>query len=130
MKQGTGKREQEIALSNRLDTLKPVLGLARGKMIGSEPLFAFAVIAKALIKCTHNKIAVLGVELFEERPEGYRTERISAYEVPWKCQPWREFVESNNILATEFARKYPAGDGYYYVLTASLEQEFPGIISQ
>lgn len=109
------------------ETLDPVLGLAHGRTIGGEPAFTFPDVLDALSVCTAHEVAVLGVELFTARLEGYRTEGISTYEVQLKQQPWYDFVVQNNSLAAEFVRQNQGGDDHFYLLTASGEQEYPGL---
>jgi hypothetical protein len=106
------------------ETLEPVLGLAHGKTIGGEPAFTFPEVLDVLSCCTKCDIAVLGIELFTARPEGYRNEGMSTYEVQLAGQSWHDFVLQNNGFAADFARRNRGGDDYFYLLTASREQEF------
>jgi hypothetical protein len=115
-------------MTSNLETLEPVLGLAHGRTIGGEPAFTFPDVLDVLALCTKHEIAVLGVELFKVSPEGYRTEGISTYEVQLGEQPWREFVVLNNSLAAEFVKQNHGGDDHFYLLTASQQREFSGLV--
>jgi hypothetical protein len=112
------------------ESLTPVLGLASGRTIGGEPTFTFPEVLDAIALCTHHEIAVLGLELFQVRPTGYHTERISPYAVQLKGHTWREFVALNNSLAAEFVRQNQSGDDHFYLITASTQQEYPSLISK
>jgi hypothetical protein len=112
------------------ESLTPVLGLASGRTIGGEPTFTFPEVLDAIALCTHHEIVVLGLELFQVCPTGYHTEKISPYEVQLKGQTWREFVALNNSLAAEFVRQNQSGDDHFYLLTASTQEEYPGLISR
>ena len=114
---------------NNLRTLSAVLPFAHGRTIGGEPAFLFPEIFDVLALCTKHGVAVLGIELFKVDPDGYSTEGISDYEVLLRNQSWHEFVLKNNSLASDFATMNPAGDDHFYLLTASLESEYPDLAS-
>ena len=114
---------------DNLQTLGAVLPLAHGTTIGGEPAFVFPEILDALALCTKHRIAVLGVELFKATANGYLTEGISVYDIPLKDQSWPEFVARNNNLATDFVRNNQGGDDHFYLLTASLQAEYPSLQS-
>jgi hypothetical protein len=114
-------------MTTNLETLAPVLSLAHGQTAGGEPSFTFPDVLQAISLCTANRIAILGVELFEAQSDGYNTEAMSAYEVRLAGQSWQDFVNLNNHLADEFIRHNPRGDGHFYLLTASQESEFSNL---
>ncbi len=117
-------------MMENLQTLKAVLPYAHGKTIGGEPAFVCPEVMDVLALCTKHEIAVLGVELFKARTDGYSTEGISVYDIPLRDQSWAEFVAQNNSLALEFVKNNQGGDDHFYLLTASLQAEYPSLQSQ
>jgi hypothetical protein len=112
-------------MMDNLQTLGAVLPLAHGKTIGGEPAFVFPEVLDVLALCTKHEIAVLGLDLFKANPDGYSTEGISVYEIQRGDQSWPEFVARNNSLAADFVKQNKGGDDHFYLLTASLEVEYP-----
>jgi hypothetical protein len=99
--------------------------------VGDEPTFAFPEVLEVVKLCSANQIAVLGVELFLVKPDGYYASGCSAYELyekqRWsvvRLTEWPEYVRYNNALAEEFTRRNPLGDDHVYVLTTSSWREF------
>jgi hypothetical protein len=116
-------------MNTNLETLGPVLQMAHGKTIGGEPAFTFPVIFDVLTLCTRNEIAVLGVELFKTVSSGYSTEAMSEYDLQLGERSWPEFVVINNQAASDFISQHPGGDDHFYLLTASLQGEFPSLVA-
>jgi hypothetical protein len=116
-------------MNTNSDTLAPVLKMAHGRTIGGEPAFTFPVILDVLALCTRNEVAVLGVELFKTVASGYSTEAMSEYELQLAERSWPEFVLLNNQAAADFVNQHPGGDDHFYLLTASLQGEFPGLVA-
>ncbi len=109
--------------------LPTVTTAASGKMDNGELFFTFPEVRGIIRLCTTKQIAILGLELFEVRPEGYYTKNLSGYEQqmnegPEKLEGWPEYVRMNNSLADEFVRTNPSGDDHVYVLTTSSWREF------
>ena len=117
-------------MTDKVETLKPVLGMAHGRTIGGEPAFTYPDVLDVLAICTRHAIAVLGVEVFKAQPRGvYQTEGISTYEVQIGELAWPQFVNLNNSLAAEFVRENPTGDDHFSLLTASGDGEFSSLAS-
>ena len=96
---------------------------------GDELTFTFPEVLGVIRLCTVNEIAVLGVELFQIRPDGYHTKNLSVYDQqmtrdPDQTQEWAGYAEQNNSLAAEFVCLNPTGDDHVFVLTASSWREF------
>jgi hypothetical protein len=67
-------------MPNDLETIKEICQMAAGKC-GEELYFRPGEIQYVLASCTKNKIAVLGVEIFEVSPEGFVSKHFSAYDL-------------------------------------------------
>ena len=98
-------------------------------MDDGELSFTFPEVLEIIRLCTTNQIAVLGVELFQVRPEGYCWKELSGYDQqmnrgPNNIEGWPDYVRTNNSLAEEFVRLNPIGDEHVYVLTTSSWREF------
>lgn len=107
-----------------------IAALATGAT-GNELTFTFPEVLEAIKLCTSAQIAVLGVELFKIRAEGYYTENLSVYDLqpemkrgPENKEVWPDYVRMNNAFAEEFIRQNPAGDEHVYILTTSSWDEF------
>jgi len=114
-------------MGNQSESLDAIRHLAQGRQIGSEAMFTYSAALEALTVCSQNGVAVLGVELFRERPDGYLTESISTYERHLEGVTWSDFVQANNALAAEFIRRNPGESGQFYVFTAASEREFSNL---
>jgi hypothetical protein len=91
--------------------------------------FTFPEVSEVIMRCTENEIVVLGVEIFEVRPTGYLTKKLSEYDQhmgsgPKQRDGWADYVKINNRLAEEFVRLNPTGDDHVYVLTTASWREF------
>jgi len=96
--------------------------------------FTFPEVLDVIRMCTGNDIAVLGVDVFEVRADGYLTKQLSAYSYGQKAQQelddklrdqgWSSYVGASNELAGRFVREHPTGDDHVYVLTTSSWREF------
>lgn len=109
--------------------LLPGIADMASSTIGEELAFTFPEVLEAIRLCTENEIAVLGVEVFEVRREGYATKNLSVYEQqvgrgPKQREGWSEYVRANNLRAEEFASRNPTGDEHLYVLTAVSWKEY------
>src|SRR5690349_6747938 len=92
--------------------------------VGDEPTFPFPEVLTVIDLCSANEIAVLGVELFLVKSDGYYPSGCSVYDLEarnkWprvSVPDWPEYVSYNNTLAKECVRKNPLGDEHVYVLT-------------
>ncbi len=101
---------------------------------GDEPTFSFPEILNVIKLCSANDIAVLGVEFFLTKPDGYHALGCSTYDLQqekgWQLMQhsqWCEYVRRNNALAEEFVRQNPLGDDHVYLLTAASWAEFQEI---
>jgi hypothetical protein len=99
--------------------------------VGDEPTFPFPEILAVIELCSANQIAVLGVELFLAKPDGYCASGCSDYDLQenqrWpavQLANWPEYVRHNNALAEECVRRNPLGDDHVYILTTSSWREF------
>jgi hypothetical protein len=80
--------------------------------------------------CTSNAIAVLGLEMFGVKSDGFYALGYSDYDLhigkDWNrkaLSEWSAYVAMNNALAEQSVAKHPRGDDHVYVLTtASLEE--------
>jgi len=116
-----------------LESVQDIALAATGR-IGSELCFRFPEVLNVTTACTKNAIAILGVEIFEVRPEGYATKHLSTYDlkvqnVPKQRTPWLEYVKANNALAKAFINENPAEGKDVYVLTASSWRELLQLLS-
>ena len=116
-------------MTSDLEQVESVVRAAAGKTIGNELAFTFPEVSEVIRRCTENEIAVLGVEIFEVRPTGYLTKKLSDYDQHMGCEPkqregWDSYVKTNNALAEEFVRLSPTGDDHVYVLTSASWREF------
>src|SRR5271167_469943 len=98
---------------------------------GNELTFPFPEVLEVIKLCTNNEIAVLGVEIFLVKSDGYHALGCSDYDLQlmrkWhevQSADWREYVTENNELADECVRRNPAGDDHVYILTTSSWREF------
>jgi hypothetical protein len=116
-------------MKSDFELIQPIADAAVGRT-GNELTFTFPQVMEVVQLCTINQIAVLGVELFEVRADGYCTKRLSTYDQGLlgrqdvKPADWDEYVRKNNSFAEEFIRKNPAGDDHVYILTNSSWREF------
>jgi len=116
-------------MTSDFETISSIASLASGKTVGGEPAFTFPEVSEVIRLCTMNEIAILGVEIFEVRADGYYTKNLSVYDQQMKSSPeqkqqWTGYVGENNTLAEEFIRLNPSGDDHIYVLTTSSWREF------
>jgi hypothetical protein len=109
-------------MTNDVQAVECISSLANGKTVGGELGFTFPEVIEAIRLCTVNKIAVLGVEIFQVSGETYETTKMSGYELP--DHDWLDYVAANNALAEEFIKMNPVGDQHIYVLTTSSWREF------
>jgi hypothetical protein len=97
--------------------------------VGDEMTFSFPEVLEVIRLCSANHIAVLGVEVFEVRAEGYHTKNLSLYDQeinggPDSVEGWPDYVKLNNGLAENFVHQNQKGDDHVYVLTTSSWREF------
>lgn len=116
-------------MTSDLEQVESIVRAASGKTIGNELAFTFPEVAEVIRRCTENEIAVLGVEIFEVRPNGYFTKNLSDYDQHMGSGPkqqagWADYVRANNSLAGEFVKLNPTGDDHVYVLTAASWRAF------
>ena len=112
------------------EQIPDVASAAIGK-VGDEPIFPFPEVLGVIELCSSNQIAVLGVELFLAKPDGYYASGCSDYDLlenqRWpavQLANWQEYVRQNNALAEECVRGNPLGDDHVYILTSSSWREF------
>jgi hypothetical protein len=97
--------------------------------IGDELTFTYPEVLEIINLSTANMIAILGVEIFEVRSEGYHTKNLSIYDQSMRrgCNlqrdEWVDFVKENNGHAEQFVRLHPMGDGHVYILTTASWRE-------
>ena len=99
--------------------------------IGDELTFPFPEVLKVIDLCRMNEIAVLGVEVFLVKPDGFYACGCSDYDLylnrKWskvQASDWGEYVRENNELAERDVRRNPVGDDHVYVLTTVSWKEF------
>jgi hypothetical protein len=112
------------------ERMKEISDAAVGR-VGNELTFPFSEVLRIIELCSANQIAVLGVELFLVKADGYYASGCSDYDLQEKQKwpevqlaDWPEFVRDNNVLAQECVRRNPLGDEHVYVLTTSSWREF------
>lgn len=115
-------------MKSDFELIQPIGDAAVGRT-GDELTFTFPEVLEVIRLCTVNEIAVLGVEIFEVRADGYATKNLSIYDQqikrgPEQKQGWAAYVQENNSYADEFIRLNPTGDDHVYVLTTSSWREF------
>ena len=93
--------------------------------------FAFPEVLKVIELCSINEIAVLGIEIFLVKNDGYHASGCSDYDgaimYRWRdvrANDWHEYVKENNKLAEECIRRNAAGDEHVYILTTASWNEF------
>lgn len=91
-----------------LELAGEIAALANGKTLGGELMFLLASVGSAIDLCTMREIAVLGIDLFNQKPEGVHCEYDSVYEAGILDETWPGFVESNNRFALAFVDAHPA----------------------
>ena len=111
-----------------LEQVESIARAASGT-IGNELVFTSPEVSEVIRRCTENEIAVLGIEIFEVRPAGYVTTKLSGYDWqmgsgPKQRSEWADYFKANNILAEEFVRLNPSGDDHVYILTTASWREF------
>jgi len=117
-------------MTSDFEMVPSIASLAGGKTVGGGELaFTFPEILEVIRLCTVNEIAVLGVEIFEVRADGYYTKNWSVYDQQMKRSPeqrqeWSTYVGENNAFAEEFIHLNRTGDDHIYVLTTSSWREF------
>ena len=116
-------------MKSDFEEIESIARAASGRTIGSELAFTFPDVLEVLKLCTENEIAVLGVEIFEVRQNGYLTKNLSVYDQqigkgPKQQGAWGDYVNANNRFAEEYVRLNSAGDDHVYVLTTATWREF------
>jgi hypothetical protein len=109
--------------------LIPSIANAAIGAVGDEMTFSFPEVLEVIRLCSANHIAVLGVEVFEVRAEGYHTKNLSGYDQemndgPRVIEGWPDYVTQNNSLAGNFIHQNQMGDDHVYVLTTASWREF------
>lgn len=115
-------------MTSDFETIEPIATAACGA-VGDELAFTYPGVLEVIKLCTLHEIAVLGVEVFVTRPDGYYTESLSTYdqqtsfrrELP--ISKWMSHVAENNSMAEEFVRLHTVRDGRVYVLTTASWRE-------
>jgi hypothetical protein len=104
----------------------PAVAKAAIGKCGDELTFPFPEILEVIDLCTRNRIAVLGVEVFLVKNNGYHAWGCSDYDIgitrKWRTVSaidWDEYVNENNKLAEEGVRRRPVGDDHVYILTTT-----------
>ena len=121
-------------MTNDIESVPSIVACAAGRTPGGVLNFTFPEVLDAIKMCTSNNIAVLGIDVFEVRADGYLTKRLAAYSYDRETQQglddklqeqgWPRYVRASNELAERFMGEYPAGDDHVYVLTTSSWREF------
>jgi hypothetical protein len=116
-------------MPNDLETIKEISQMAAGKC-GEELYFRHEDIQHVLVLCTTNKIAVLGIEIFEVRPEGFVSKHFSVYDLNFRSvrpqgeSEWADYVSASNGCAKEFLRENTIADEDVCILTTASWREF------
>jgi hypothetical protein len=97
--------------------------LSSGVTPAGEMLFAGESVGRAIELLTRSGVAVLGLELVEQRDNGIATVKLSAYEVGAEDASWQDFVAKNNSLAAAFVASTQPAQGLRYLLTTATEGE-------
>jgi len=90
---------------------------------GTELVFPFPQVEKAIQEATAHLIAVLGVEVFRILEAGLGVENYSGYGFDDLQLDWTDYVDRNNQAASQFVAENVHGAGYGYVLTTSSQDE-------
>jgi hypothetical protein len=107
------------------DNIPEVVQLVNGN-INSELAFTYPAVLDVLAVCAKNRIAVLGVEIFQVvEGQRFQARGFSAY--VFAEDSWEHFVGKNNSAAKEFIKKNPVGDDCVYLLTTASKQEFANL---
>jgi hypothetical protein len=90
---------------------------------GTELVFPYPQVEKAIHEATAHLIAVLGVEVFRILEAGLGVENYSGYSFDDLQLGWMDYVERNNQAASRFVAENVHSAGYGYVLTTSSRDE-------
>jgi hypothetical protein len=90
---------------------------------GTELVFPYPEVEKAIHEATAHLIAVLGVEVFRILEDGLGVENYSGYGFDDLRLDWVDYVERNNRAASDFVAKNVHPVGYGYILTTSSSDE-------
>ena len=90
---------------------------------GTELVFPYPQVEKAIHEATAHLIAVVGVEVFRILEAGLGVENYSGYGFDDLQLDWTDYVERNNQAASRFVAENVHGSGYAYVLTTSSRDE-------
>jgi hypothetical protein len=90
---------------------------------GTELVFTYPQVEKAIHEATAHLIAVLGVEVFRVREDGLGMENYSGYGFDNPPLDWADYVERNNRAASDFVTENVHPVGYGYILTTSSRDE-------
>lgn len=117
-------------MTQDFEQIPGVSSAAIGK-VGDEPTFPFPEVLQVIKACSANQIAVLGVELFLVKPDGYYAFGCSDYDLDERQKwpqvlpaTWPDYVRYNNSQAEDCVRRNPLGDDHVYILTTASWNEF------
>ncbi len=94
---------------------------------GSELTFSFPAVLDAINLASANQIAVLGMEVFQRRPDGFYAAGCSSYQ--FAMNDWPTLVEHNKVAALKFVQKCSALGSPVFVITSASLTEFQDLKS-
>jgi hypothetical protein len=100
-----------------------LLTLAIRTPAGTELVFPYPQVERAIHEATRHLIAVLGVEVFRIAEDGLGMENYSGYQFDDLQIDWTDYVEKNNRAASRFVAENVHDAEYGYVLTTSSREE-------
>jgi hypothetical protein len=106
-----------------LDSFVPIRLRRLAEQSGNQFVYPYPIILEVVATATQKNISILGVEVFHVLPNGFLTEAISSYDVPFNGD-WTDFVKKNNVLALHFIDHHRKGEGHGYILSATSQEEF------
>lgn len=90
---------------------------------GTELVFPYPQVEKAIDQATAHLIVVLGVEVFRILEDGLAVDNYSGYGFDDLRLDWADYVQRNNHAALRFVAENVRAAGYGYILTTSSRDE-------
>jgi|SRR5208337_3370267 len=114
-----------------LDGILPDEMKNRGAWSGDELVLPYAEALAAIGFATEHRIAVLGLESFEVRKDGFQPVDYTGYDryIPF-AGDWEAYVGSMNAEAEGWIKEHRLGENHGYILSSTSETEFARLPSR
>ena len=94
-------------------------------LCGDELVLPYIDASRAIAIATQHQIAVLGVESFEVRKDGFQIVDYTGYDRHISfAGDWKGYVAAMNGEAERWIKEHPLGENHGYILTSASKQEF------